>query len=148
MYRYNTKMGDSLQDYFSNLLGGVGNCSTEIVADNARTPPSRHSSVTSSDKVQLDWLTDCCAMDTTTVSCVPGGFDSPFLFSRWESEPYQASATKRDSVIQRPIRRTRSNSENQGDESDFKATFMPSEEAFDQQDGQPQMAKQLPARAL
>ena len=145
-------MGDSLKDYFSNLLGGVGNCSTEIIADNARAPPSRHNSCSSgpesSAEAQLDWLMDCCAMDTTTMSCVPGGFDSPFSFSRWESEPYQASATKRDSLIRRPIRRTRSGSENQIEESDFEAIFTPSKEVFDRQDDQPQLANTLPTRAM
>ena len=93
-------MGDSLQSYFSNLLGCHHPGDATLVVDNAR-PRSSATSETS-----LEWLMECCSVDTTN-SC--SSYNTLHSFSRWESEPNQSDGlprAKRDSAIQRPRRRT------------------------------------------
>ena len=135
-------MGDSLQHYFSTILCGAGIDRTELVDDNARTPPpSRQSS--SNKEFRIGWLIDCCAIDTTSsVACVSSGFDAPLLFSRWESQPQNTkdhrttnSGTpnkKRDRSVRLPVRRSRfsNDSDNDDDEED------PGAKRFQENDGE------------
>ena len=98
-------MGDSLQDYFSNLLGCSNTGDATLIVDNAK-PRSSATSETS-----LDWLMECCSVDTTN-SC--SSYNSLHSLSRWESiptHPHQPSTPgvshqKGDFAIQRPRRRT------------------------------------------
>jgi hypothetical protein len=108
-------MSDSLHDYFSNLIG-CGGLSMDIVSDNARARSGFNN--TSS---HLDWLNDCCSMDTTTLSSPGCGFN----FSRWDSEPPQHTV-KRDTAIKRPRRRALGEG-SEGDEGvaeDYAAIFL------------------------
>jgi hypothetical protein len=122
------KMTDSLQDYFSNLMG-CGGLSMAIVSDNARARSSFNNS-----SGHLDWLTDCCSMDTTSTTLSTPGCG--FNFSRWDSEPPQHTI-KRDTAIKRPRRRALGEgSDDPGDEGvaeDYAAIFL---DASATEDGQ------------
>jgi len=136
-------MVDSLQVYFSNLLGLAGDdVRAEIIADNARTPPSRNNSCASRqesagtkidiagqlqhrfDRFDESWFVDCCALDTEMIKC------STLSCSRWESAPFaQGDMRKRDSALERPCRSRADDSDasydDQTNAEDYAAVFQP-----------------------
>ncbi|CAB9502179.1 expressed unknown protein [Seminavis robusta] len=133
-------MSDSLQDYFSNLIGCGG---MSIVSDNARSSFTNNNNGSG----QFDWFQDCCSMDTTS-SFTLDTTTPYFGFSRWESEPQDV--VKRDSAVKRPRRRPLGEgSDNPGDENaqeDYTAIFLPTEYALDGADFDRNNKHRLPMR--
>jgi hypothetical protein len=124
-------MGDSLQSYFSNLLGCAGT-NTEIVSDNAR---SRSSLNFHHSDTNLDWLTDCCSVDTTW-----SGGSGGVCFNRWDTNESISAAGKNQDTAVKPYARRRplgegSESGHMDDEAtdeDILAIFLPTEKAMDE----------------
>jgi len=155
-------MGDSLQDYFSNLLGCGGGLSSisEIVPDNARSRPSftgniknNSSNDVDNDDMNFDWLHNWCSVDTTrtpfSAAVAAGGCGgAPFCLNRWDSVPQQQEQQQRqrqDTVMKRPRRRPLGDgSDNPGEEGvaeDYRAIFLPTEDAMDGDDRVDQVPK-------